>query len=369
MVFVIDPDIRRALLPPADFYRKPLHHEALRTRILARSWQAYVSQLPAMGELKPFTWLAGAVDESLVWTRDAQGALSCLSNVCTHRGALLCSKAKRSKSLLCPYHGRRFDLGGRLRHAPGFDDALDFPRERDHLRQVQHRAWGPLAFSALDPDSPFDAILDVLRDYFDFLSPEQWQWDESGRRDYPIAANWMLYCDNYLEGFHVPFVHPELSRAIEMSSYETRRLDGAVMQVAFAREGEPAIRAPAGHPDAGQDVAAWYLFVFPNLMLNVYPWGLSLNRVRPTAVNRCTVEYARWLRPGLGDQPEALDSGAGGGLDTVEAEDQEVVLSAQAGLASRLYPGGRYSPEHEKGLHHFHRWLAAGLGYDGGDVG
>ena len=309
------------------------------------------------------------LDEPLVLTRDAGGRARCLSNVCTHRGARLCTESKRAKSLLCPYHGRRFDLAGRLKHAPGFEDALDFPRERDHLAKVRHEAWGPLAFSSVDPNEDFESLRGLLDDYFAFLEPQAWRWDASGREDYPIAANWLLYCDNYLEGFHVPFVHPGLSRAIEMSSYETRLLQGAVMQVAFAREGEAAFDPPDDHVDARRPVAAWYLFVFPNLMLNIYPWGLSLNRVRPDGVDGCIIEYARWLRPEALDNPQSRHEGAGANLDTVEAEDQEVVLSAQAGLASRLYPGGRYSPQHERGLHHFHRWLCQALGYDRHDGG
>jgi choline monooxygenase len=358
----IDSDIRRASMPPAAFYRDALVHQQLVDRVLARSWQCRVGAPVEPGGVDPFVWLEGSVEEALIFTRDESGELRCLSNVCTHRGALLCNEAKRAKSLLCPYHGRRFALDGELKHAPGFEGAADFPRQRDHLSKARLESWGPLRFSALGPDADFAEVRALLDRYLAHLDPDTWLWDESGRRDYPIAANWMLYCDNYLEGFHVPFVHPALSRAIEMSSYETRLVEGGVMQVAFARDGEPAFDPPPeGHPDAGRSVAAWYLLLFPNLMLNVYPWGLSLNRVRPVGAAHCVVEYARWLRPAAAADRSALEQGAGAGLDTVESEDQAVVLSAQAGLASRLYPGGRYSPTHERGLHHFHTWLAAGL--------
>lgn len=358
IVFEIDPDIRRALMPPPDFYRKAEHHAAVIERVLARSWQVYVGPPLNQEGVQPFEWLAGSVGEELVWTRDAAGATSCMSNVCTHRGTRLCLESSAARSLLCPYHGRRFDLGGRLKHAPGFEDAIDFPRERDHLAHTKTEGWGPLRFSALDPAWEFDAIQEQLDLYLAYLKPETWSWDESGERAYSIDANWMLYCDNYLEGFHVPFVHPDLSKRIEMSSYETRLLQGMSVQVAFARKGEAAFEPPEGHPDHGRRVAAWYFLLFPNLMLNIYPWGLSLNRVRPTSRNTCVVDYARWLSPAAMASPRLLEEGAGADLDTVEAEDQTVVTSAAAGLQSRLYPGGRYSPRHETGLHHFHRWLS-----------
>ena len=54
---------------------------------------------------------------------------------------------------------------------------------------------------------------------------------------------------------------------------------------------------------------------------------------------------------------DRLGSGAGAALDQVELEDEAAVESVQRGLRSRLYDSGRYSPSHERGVHHFHRLL------------
>ena len=51
-----------------------------------------------------------------------------------------------------------------------------------------------------------------------------------------------------------------------------------------------------------------------------------------------------------------LGKGAGGDLDKVEAEDQEIVEATQKGVSSGLYHRGRYSPPRE-GIHHFHMML------------
>ncbi|MEL6713286.1 MAG: SRPBCC family protein, partial [Planctomycetota bacterium] len=106
----------------------------------------------------------------------------------------------------------------------------------------------------------------------------------------------------------------------------------------------------------GGGLVAEYLWLHPNLMVNVYVWGISVNVVEPTGVGRCRVRYLRWVA-----RPELVGEGVGGGLDEVELEDQEVVVSVQRGLRSRLYPGGRFSPQHEAGPHHFQRLLAAEL--------
>ena len=124
----------------------------------------------------------------------------------------------------------------------------------------------------------------------------------------------------------------------------------------MATPAEPALELPDDHPAAGEQVAAYYLWIAPGTMLNVYPWGLSLNRVVPEGPTRTRVEYRRFLR-----DASLLGMGAGGDLDQVEREDQAIVRAVQRGVRSRLYPGGRYAPRHEVGTHHLHRLLAAAL--------
>jgi len=50
--------------------------------------------------------------------------------------------------------------------------------------------------------------------------------------------------------------------------------------------------------------------------------------------------------------------GAGGDLDKVEKEDEEIVQNVQKGVKSRFYTHGRYSVKREKGTHHFHTLLS-----------
>src|SRR5262249_15577940 len=128
------------------------------------------------------------------------------------------------------------------------------------------------------------------------------------------------------------------------------------LQLALARDGESAFAPPPGSTDDGKRVAAYYWWVFPNLMLNFYPWGLSLNVVEPLAPDRTRVRFRGYVldrgRVGIG---------AGAQLDQVEMEDEAAVESVQRGLRSRLYRNGRYSPRHERGVHQFHRLLCDSL--------
>jgi choline monooxygenase len=175
-----------------------------------------------------------------------------------------------------------------------------------------------------------------------------------------VRAHWALYCDNYLEGFHIPFVHASLADAVDYPSYRTELFEWGNVQIAEAAGGEDHLEPPPGHPEHGRRVAAWYFWLFPNLMLNVYPWGLSINLVQPQAVDRTRVRFLAWVWDAA-----RLGGGASADLDRVEREDEVVVESVQRGVSGRLYQRGRYSPRRELGVHHFHCLLTAALGGEG----
>jgi choline monooxygenase len=342
---VIDPDIGLARTLPARFYRDQAIFEQLRERVLARGWQFIdgADRAREAGSVLPFELLPGCVNEPLLLCRDEQGALHGMSNVCTHRGNLVCTEAGKLQSLRCRYHGRRFALDGRFLSMPEFEGVAGFPSQADNLPRIQLGQLGPLLFAGLDPMMPFEALTSAIpRALLEGLVP-----DPAGSRSYEMKANWALYCDNYLEGFHLPFVHPGLSKLVDFASYQTELLDWSSLQTGRATNPADAF--------TGTDIAAYYFFLFPNTMLNFYPWGLSLNVVVPLAVDRTRIVYRTFV------SDPSRRGGAGGALNKVELEDEEIVEQVQRGIQARLYDRGRYSPSREAGVHHFHRLLVAGL--------
>ena len=340
---MIDEDIRRARTLPAAYYRDRDLFERIRERVFARSWQLVdgAEQASAPGSVLPFAFLEGCVDEPLLLSRDGSGVVRALSNVCTHRGNLVCTEAGIAQNLRCRYHGRRFALDGRFVGMPEFDGVVDFPSASDDLPRVQLAPLHPLLFTALHPAFPFEDLAGPLRGRM----PAALQPDPAGSRAYEVAANWALYCDNYLEGFHVPFVHASLAGTIDYGSYRTELFRWSSLQIAQAASPEDAFE--------GSSVAAYYFFLFPNTMLNFYPWGLSINVVVPLAVDRTRILYRTWV-----SDASRRGKGAGGALDRVELEDEAIVEQVQRGVRSRLYDRGRYSAARETGVHHFHRLLA-----------
>jgi choline monooxygenase len=359
LVYACDPDITRAATLDPAFYRDEAAYAVARERIFARTWQwlGDLDDVAATGSLSPRDVLPGLLDEPLLLARDAGGTLRCLSNVCTHRANLLVSAPCRAENIRCGYHSRRFDLAGRMTFMPEFAQAQDFPSPADDLPKVAFAQWAGHGFASLAPAAPFAAFFDELRARIGALALDQYRHDPRRDRDYTIEAHWALYVENYLEGFHIPFVHPALNEAVDYANYTTELFRYGNLQRALARGGEASFDAPRDSADHGRAVAAYYAWIFPNLMLNFYPWGLSVNVVEPQGPARTRVRFRSYV----GDASK-LDSGAGGALDRVEAEDEAIVEAVQRGVRSRLYRGGRYSPARERGVHQFHRLIAEFLG-------
>lgn len=358
MSFDIDQDIRRASTAPARLYTDPAIHEAARERVFARTWQLVGDTDPvrAPGQVLPLTLLPGLLGEPLFLARDEDDRLRCLSNVCTHRGNLLVESAGRCQALRCRYHGRRFSLDGRMLSMPEFEEAEGFPSPADDLPEVPLGLWGKLAFTGIDPGHGFDELVGPMRERVGFLPLDQLSFEPSRSRDYLVRANWALYVENYLEGFHIPFVHAGLAEALDYGDYTTEVYRWSNLQLGVASGGEDTFDLPPESPDHGRPIAAYYWWLFPNTMLNVYPWGVSVNIVHPVGIDRTRVLYRTYVL-----DPSRLDTGAGSDLDRVEREDEAIVEAVQHGVRSRLYDRGRYSPTREQGVHHFHRLLAEAL--------
>lgn len=353
--------------PRGDFYSAD--ERAFRATLeacFAPSWQwtGIPSPPDRDGDFAPFDHCERtAIAEPLVLWRD-RDALVARSNVCTHRGAILATRRGCSRALRCPYHGRKFAPDGSVLAAPGFDEATGFPSARDRLAAAAVDFVGPISFASVAPLVAFDRWTEELRAYTEHLPWASLEYDARSEADYEIDAHWALYCENYLEGLHVPFVHRGLAQSIRLDDYRAEALEYGAIQVAYPRDRDEPTLAPSARDASGRDVAAYYVFLFPNTMVNVYPWGISLNVVDPIAPRRTRVRFRSWVW-----DHSLRDLGAGASLDDVELEDEAIVRSVQRGVTARLYPGGRYSPTHERGVRRFHELVRESVQRSRGSAG
>ncbi|QNJ97205.1 aromatic ring-hydroxylating oxygenase subunit alpha [Constantimarinum furrinae] len=353
--YTIHPDITQAETLPASFYRDASVFEAIKKKVFLKSWQwiGDENRVALPHSVYPFVLLEGFLTEPLLLSRDSDDTLHCLSNVCTHRGNKVALHSGKFKKLICSYHGRRFSLEGTFESMPEFEDAKDFPRPCDDLHRFPLLQWGPLLFAGLDDSINFKKVIDKMEERVGFLPIAEFYHDASLSKDFLVHAHWALYCDNYLEGFHIPFVHEGLNETLDYGSYTTEVYDYCNLQIGYTDEATEVFDLPEGHIDHGKNVAAYYYWVFPNMMFNFYPWGLSINIVKPLSINRTKVSFISYVY-----DPSKLDKGAGSALEKVEREDEFVVENVQKGVNSSFYKAGRFSPSREKGVHHFHRLLA-----------
>ncbi|GIV37916.1 MAG: choline monooxygenase [Cyclobacteriaceae bacterium] len=357
--FSVSADISRAHTLHADFYTRQEFFESAKEKIFAHTWQFLhtTESLKEPGSVMPVTLLPDFLNEPLVITLDRQENLHVLSNVCTHRGALIASKPCTLHELRCPYHGRRFDLTGKFLSMPEFKEVQNFPTEADNLHELPAFVTGNLVFTILQPKIEANLFFGDMLQRMHWFNWQALKYRPDLSKDYEVKAHWALYCENYLEGFHIPFVHASLNRVIDFSEYRTELFAYSSLQLGIARANEIAFDLPPSSADYGKRVAGYYFFVFPNMMFNFYPWGLSLNIVKPVTPQKTIVSFLTFI-----SDDRKYNQGAGSGLHQVELEDEAVVESVQQGIRSRFYSTGRYSVKHEKGTHHFHRLIASFLG-------
>jgi choline monooxygenase len=350
----VDRDIAVAQTLPAEFYLSEEYYQQSKEKIFARTWQLAgdVDLVKDPGWATPVTLLEKFIDEPLILA-NRQGTIHCLSNVCTHRGNLVVEKPCKVHDLRCKYHGRRFQLDGKFLSMPEFKEVKNFPTEADNLAPLPLYQWSKWLFTSLRQASPPDEFFKEMIDRVGWMPFENFVFRSDLSKDYIIEANWALYCENYLEGFHIPFVHAGLNSVIDYGNYSVDLYRFSSLQIGIARESELAFDFPAGTVDHGKRVASYYFWVFPNMMFNFYPWGLSINVINPVAAGKTKVRFLSYVW-----DESKLRQGAGADLHKVELEDEEIVQNVQKGIRSRFYKFGRYSVTREIGTHHFHRLIA-----------
>ena len=343
----IDKDIFKSNTLPAKFYSQDNYFEESRINIFEKSWQIICSENDLLNtKVYPFTYMDSFIGENLVITRSDDGWIRCISNVCTHRGHVIATCQSNTDILQCGYHGRTFDLIGKLKNAPGFENAKDFPTTNDDLVNIPIFNWNNFLLISLDPNDQIEVILSQI----DQILPKfpYHQLSKPILYEYIIDCHWALYCDNYLEGFHIPHVHKGLNNNIDWKAYETKILDKIILQIAKSKTSDNSINY-----NDEKNIYAYYFFIFPNIMINYYQWGISINIIEPISKVKTRIKYM--VYPIKGNE---IPQNSASSLDVVELEDQKVILSVQKGIASRYYNVGRFSPKMEKGVHYFHRLIS-----------
>ena len=325
---------------PAVAYTDPDIHVLEQQRIFAHCWQpvAYAAQLQQPGDQV----VAEIADKPVIAVRGNDERLRGFFNVCKHRAGPLALANGNTRQLQCKYHGWTYTLEGQLRAAHEMQDAAGFDPSCIHLDPVPVAEWESLVFVALqNPATDLQNLLNGIRDQIRPIDLSRMQFH--CQINYEVACNWKIYVDNYLEGYHLPHVHPGLNRLLDYRSYTTTLAEG------YSYQHSP-LNGINGPYQSGE---AHYYFIYPNIMLNILPDRLQTNLVIPVSPDRCRVVFDYYYIDLESASAKQLIADDLAFSDQVQQEDIGICERVQVGLESGAYRAGRLSPKREAGVHHF----------------
>jgi choline monooxygenase len=352
MTYTFDSRLAYAATIPSSYYVDPGVLAQENRNVFGRTWQlaGRADQVAEVGQY--FSTVIGG--EPVLVTRAADGLVRAMSNVCRHRAGPVAKGEGTRSSIQCRYHGWTYSLEGKLIGTPEMEGIECFQRSDVALPQFQAGEWNGLIFVNVDRAAP------PLRQWLGELISDMPQNDYTGfrlaaRKDWELNCNWKVYVDNYLEGYHIPIVHPGLFRELDYPNYRTETRGVYSIQFAPTKRAE-RIRTAAGNNQVR------YFWIYPNLMLNVYPDNFSTNLIVPLGHDRTLTIFEWFFRDPESTRVRTELAETISFSDEIQIEDVEICEAVQRGLRSATYTSGRYSPVRENGVHHFHGLYAQSMG-------
>jgi phenylpropionate dioxygenase-like ring-hydroxylating dioxygenase large terminal subunit len=329
---------------PFSWYSDSGIYRREQAEIFGRSW-LYAGPTHAVTEAGDF-FRIDIGDVPVLVTRDHDGGLHAMVNVCRHRGAEV--KLERSgncRALTCHYHAWTYALDGSLAAAPRARHETGFDKAQFGLRKLRTDTYGPFIFVSLDDDiEPLSTYLAELPGIVASTGVNLDRLELRDRKEYRLKANWKVVVENFLECYHCPNAHPSFADVIDLSSYDSEEYDYFSTQ-----HGPPK----AGETEGSRQVREGrYNFFWPTFSLNIYPGGgnVSTNQIIPIDQNNTLAIYEYFFEEGV-DEAEAEATSAL--IHQVMVEDIVLCESAQRGMASGQVEEGRLIMKHEHSVSHF----------------
>ena len=351
-----DNPLDQASTIPSPWYFDEGLAELENSAVFGKSWQAVGR---AEQVQKPGQFLTADIcGDPIVVVRGEDALLRAFYNVCRHHAAAVVTEAQGcAKQFRCPYHGWTYGIDGALKGMVEFDGVCDFERSANGLVPVQVDTWENFVFVNLHPDA--GSLRDFLGSIPPIVAPLQLtrKLRYFDRRIYTLQCNWKVYVDNYLDGgYHVPHAHKGLSSVIEYTKYTIENFERACLQ-SSPLSSDSSSEAGVASTRQGR---AFYLWIYPNFMLNAYEGVMDTNVVVPLGVDKCAVIFDYYFSD-ISAAAKTRNRESIAVSEKVQDEDMGICDAVQRGLGSRAYLAGRLSVRREAGEHLFHRLLHADL--------
>jgi len=348
--------LERAWTIPAPWYFDTRIETLECESVFAANWQV-VGRLDQIKEPGQF-FTIDVNEEPLLIVRSDDGKLRGFFNVCRHHAAAVEPQpAGCAKQFRCPYHGWTYGNDGALKGMVEFEGVCNFDRKDNGLVPVRVDTWENFVFVNLDDKAA--PLQDFLGKVPLLVAPlkitEKLHYFD--RRVYTLKCNWKVYVDNYLDGgYHVPHAHKGLSSVVEYTKYTIENFERSCLQ-SSPLDASAALDSAIGATRQGH---AFYLWIYPNFMINAYSGVMDTNLVLPLGVDKCAVIFDYYFAD-ISHAAAQHHRQSIAVSEKVQDEDMAICDSVQRGLASRAYVAGRLSVRREAGEHLFHRLLHADL--------
>ena len=318
-----------------------------------------------------------ALQRPLLMVKDKSGKTRVFHNVCRHRGHLLVERSCNLKgSIRCPYHSWRYDFEGRLIGTPdiggpGVHSSAGFDNRQFGLIEIRSSVWLGMVFINLSGRAQtFERRIEPLTERWQPLVGRDGLAElravSDGVAELSLNANWKLAVENYCESYHLPTVHPSLTRGSPLEDHypiADDAVDGAgqgCTNFDFTEQAGAELPRFSRWPDDKAGIAE-YLALYPNVLLGIQRDHFYAIVLTPNTVDS-TIERLQIYVVGNDAASDIYASDRQTLLRqwlSVFEEDLEPVESMQTGRNSRAFDGGVFSPVMDEPTHHFHRWIAA----------
>ena len=237
-----------------------------------------------------------------------------------------------------------FDDHGKLVGAPWFGKDPDFDKSKWPLDPIEVTTWRGLLFAAIDPA---EDLVTQLGDLVGELADEPIEtYLATNSETVNFESNWKIYTANFVEGYHIPGVHPKFFAAINFEDFKT-----------MAHRGFIRMTAP---PRQGLFYRGKWLWMWPNWTLSLFEGGMNTSRINPISRDRTEQIYHFYFADtSVAREAERADTIARN--IAVVREDCGICVSTHQNYTSGGYRAGPLSPRHEQGVHYFQQRVRKSL--------
>ncbi|MBX2868533.1 MAG: aromatic ring-hydroxylating dioxygenase subunit alpha [Acidiferrobacterales bacterium] len=365
--------IEEATGMPNSTYTDQGAFEFERDHILSKHWVAIgFAEHLSTNTVKPMNFMGIPIFTA----KDKQDNIRVFHNVCSHRGMKLVDKERKTNGLVvCPYHSWTYSVSGGLKATPniggvGVNTIENFDCDSKGLKPIRSHIWMGVLFINLSGEAPIfeESAAAMISRYQKLMGPDAEQLLKKGGDDSDLSislkCNWKLAVENYLEAYHLPFIHPALNTYSPLSKHTPEIFsDNAAGQVTSTFDpghssDHPLPMLPSWDKD--QTTTGEYPVLYPNLLLGFQANHVFAMIIIPESPGTCREELSIFY---VGDAAtsEEFDTQRSENMSAwigVFNEDIEPCERMQIGRNSPGFTGGAFSPILDRCSHHFHQWIA-----------